>query len=286
SARSYLLAQDALSRGLSAVVFRVRDPLTNLRRSRHPSVRLILNHRLHSESPSGHFTVLVQIGEQEVIVHDPQRGPNVRLSLTGVAELWRPMGGTSEVTGNVLVAVARGRTSSTPCPRCGNTFPDVLVCPGCRKAFPVQPTAVLGCRDAACPERRWEVLFCPHCDTGMAEVGASSSLTGEPPEAQSDPLRLNELGHALDTFIAVLIRVSDGNLPVALQNHITTIQRCQAQMLAFQKSEAADRKSTVGAPVAQPPEPDPLSNPSAATAPVDWNELSRTLIREIGWTPK
>jgi hypothetical protein len=287
SARSYLLAQDALSRGLNAVVFRVRDPLTSLRQSQRPPVRMILNHRLHAESSSGHFSVLVRVGEREVIVHDPQRGPDIRLSLTELAELWRPMGGSSEVAGNVLVAIARGsRTTSTPCPRCSSTLPDVLVCPGCRKPFPVQPTAVLGCRDPSCPERRWEVLFCPHCDTSVAEVGAANSLAGEPPAAQSDPLRLEELNQALDTFVAMLIRASDGNPPVALQNHIATIQRSQAQMLIFQKSEAAERKSTVAAPVTQLPEPDLSPNPAASTAPVDWNELSRTLIQEIGWTPK
>src|SRR5262249_17851428 len=73
-ARPYLLAQDALSRGISALVFRARDPLRTLRDCQDQPVRLILNHRLGIESHAGHFSALVSVGEEDVVLHDPQIG--------------------------------------------------------------------------------------------------------------------------------------------------------------------------------------------------------------------
>src|SRR5262249_44289691 len=99
AARSYLLAQDALARGLSAVVFRARDPLRSLRQGQGRPVRLILNHHLNFTAPTGHFTVLIRVAEQEVVVHDPQRGANTRLLLSDLLKLWRPPAGMSEISG-------------------------------------------------------------------------------------------------------------------------------------------------------------------------------------------
>jgi hypothetical protein len=96
--------------------------------------------------------VLVGVGAQEVIVHDLRRGPNLGLSLADLIELWRPLG-RSEIGGNVLVVVSKGRPAPTRCPRCDGALPDIVVCPTCREPFPLHPSAFLGCMDTSCPER-------------------------------------------------------------------------------------------------------------------------------------
>lgn len=305
SARSHLLAQDALAHGLSAVVLRARDPLRSLRRHRDPAIRLILNHRLHHETASGHFTVLVQVREREAVVHDPQRGPHTRLMLADLAELWRPLGPRSEITGHVLLAVAKARAAATACPTCGRTPPDAIMCPGCRKPFPIHPTSVLGCMEASCDERMWDALFCPYCDTGVTGAVVEGAISaagkettdGPDPQGHEDLLRLDELSREIDNFIAVLLKVSRGAPAPALQEQIAVIRTCQEQMLAFQRKDADERRARAAqaeasipsaAPArepAPPPKPAPSSKPPAAEEPrrqpVDWNDLSRRLVEEV-----
>jgi hypothetical protein len=297
SARTHLLAQDALSRGLGAVVLRAREPHRSLRQVHHQPVRLILNHRLRRDSASGHFSVLVRVGQQEAVVHDPQRGPNTRLPLDDLIELWRPLGGPSEISGNVFVAVTAARTAPARCPTCTAALPDTVVCPACRKPFPLHPAAVLGCMDTSCAGRTWDVLFCPYCDTGVVDALApgASGLPGEQTaEADDDPLKLMELSQGIDQFIAVLLKVSGGAAAPALQNQITAIRTYQAQMLELQKSEAAERKAQAAQPAAGPPPvpraehaavPEPSAVEDAAPAAVDWNELGRQLVEEMGRKP-
>ena len=294
SARTHLLAQDALSRGLGAVVLRARDPDRSLRQVQHLPVRLILNHRLRRDSASGHFSVLVRVGEHEAVVHDPQRGPNTRLSLDELTELWRPLAGPSEISGNVFVAVTAARTAPARCPTCAATLPDAVSCPACRKPFPLHPAAILGCMDRACAGRTWDVLFCPYCDTGVVDALAASP-GGQPErnaaEADDDPLKLMELSQGIDQFIAVLLKVSGGAAAPALQNQITAIRAHQAQMMELQKSESEERKARAAQPAAGPPPvqraehaavPEPSAAEAASQAPVDWNELGRQLVEEIG----
>lgn len=305
SARTHLLAQDALSRGLGAVVLRARDPYRSLRQIQHQPVRVILNHRLRRDSASGHYSVLVRAGEQEAVVHDPQRGPNTRLSLDDLIELWRPLAGPSEISGQVFVAVTAARTAPASCPTCTAALPDAVVCPACRKPFPLHPAAILGCMDTACAGRTWDVLFCPYCDTGVVDAlaqsasglrgGKAAEAGGEKAaEADDDPLNLMALSQGIDQFIAVLLKVSGGAAPPVLQNQITAIRTYQAQMLELQKSESAERKTRAAQPAAGPhsvprAEPAVVPNPPAAQAasraPVDWNDLGRQLVEEIGPEP-
>jgi len=139
-----LIAQDALSRGFGAVVFRVRNPVRVLKAGEKHLLRLILNHRPRPESAAGHFTVVVRVDGEHVVLHDPQTGPNRRVLISDLLNLWRPIGSLSEIAGNVLVALGqRARTWHTLL-QCGTTIPEKIACPKCQKEIPLHPTAVLG----------------------------------------------------------------------------------------------------------------------------------------------
>src|SRR5262245_46567795 len=73
AARTYLLAQEALRHGLAAIVVQVRQPWRVIEESVRQGIRLILNHRAAPTRVSGHYTVLAELHEEEVIVHDPLR---------------------------------------------------------------------------------------------------------------------------------------------------------------------------------------------------------------------
>ncbi len=303
-ARTYLLAQDALARGLSAIVMRARDPLATLKAC-HNLLRVILNHRPRPESTNGHFTVLVDFAGDHVVVHDPLAGPNTRILQSDLLKLWQPLGGTSEITGNVLVVLAKDQQSAAPCRRCGNPIPETSTCPGCGQSIALRPASVLGCMSASCPERAWETLFCPLCDTVLVAVagkdfrsprGPKPSETGGAAGAQreeidDDPLKLKPLTEEIDKFIAVLRSATGGRPVPAAEPFFKLISELQTQLLDVQKKQAAElRARAVEPPPAPPPiptpVPEPVVAPPPARPPVDWNELGRKLVEEIGLRPR
>jgi hypothetical protein len=178
SARTYRLAGDALEQGLGAMVLQARQPWAILQRCREHSVRAILNHRVERASLSGHYSVLVDVDDKQAVVHDPLKGPDRRLSQAELLWLWQPLGRGSDITGNVLVAVADKETRSpTACAVCGRPVPASLECSRCRRPIPLHPPAVLGCIDPDCTGRSWGQIFCPHCDS--CHVGPPSARPGQ-----------------------------------------------------------------------------------------------------------
>jgi len=309
-ARSYLLAQDALARGLSAIVLRAKDPVRTLKACHNRRLRVILNHRPRLESPNGHFTVLVDLAGEDVVVHDPLVGPNTRIQLDDLLELWQPSGGLSEITGNVLVVLAKEKQSGAPCSRCGSLIPDSITCPGCDQLIPLHPSSVLGCMSARCPERAWETLFCPHCDTAtMAEPdkdfssprAAKPTKTGDAPgqeedpsrrpaskpdEIDDDPRKIQSLSQEIDKFVALLLSVNSGRPVPGAETYFTTIRQLQSQLLDLQQKEAAKRRAKAAQPPPKPaPPPEPVVAKPPPRPPVDWNELARKLVEEIGRRP-
>ena len=57
--RTYLLATDAVSRGLAAMVIQASEPWPLLFQCQEQGVKVILSHRLRPGSRSGHYTVLL-----------------------------------------------------------------------------------------------------------------------------------------------------------------------------------------------------------------------------------
>ncbi len=189
AARTSLLAVNSLHHGLSAMVVEASDPWQTLVRCATGGVRVVLNHRLDLDSPLGHYTVLVEAGEQHVVVHDPQFGPNRRLTRSELLELWRPANGSCEIVGHILVAIARPDEASAGCELCGTPVPESIFCPGCRSAIPLRPTAALGCVQRDCPARTWRHLFCPYCDRRMSDVVDPEESSVDFPETAHDVLR-------------------------------------------------------------------------------------------------
>lgn len=170
-ARTYLLAADALRRGLAATTLQVRDPWQTLERLLSRDIRVILNHRLSRSLPAGHFTVLVHIEPAHLVVHDPQYGPERRLEREEFLSLWRPGWGTRDVAGHVLVAVSQPQLDPERCRHCSAAVAASVACPACGKTVPLSPSRALGCADANCRERTWQRVYCPHCDHALARIG-------------------------------------------------------------------------------------------------------------------
>jgi len=304
--RTYLLAQDALARGYGAIVMRARDPLATLKGCHNRLLRVILNHRPRPESPNGHFTVLVDFDGEHVVVHDPLAGPNTRILQSDLLKLWQPLGGTSEITGNVLVVLAKEQQSAAPCRQCGSRSPETIACPGCHQSVALRPASVLGCMSGSCPERAWETLFCPFCDSALIDArgkdfsspqGAKSSETGSaaaarPEEIDDDPLKILEANEAINKFLALALSVNNGRPVPGAEGYLATIRECQAELLSLQKKQAAELRAKAAQPPPAPPPPKPAPPPKPVTAqspprpPVDWNELARKLVEEMGYRPR
>jgi hypothetical protein len=166
-ARTVLLCREAQRRGLAAVIVQARHPWEALRRAAAGPARLLLNHRASPGGAGGHYSVLVGVEEDAVVVHDPLAGPARRMAREEFLALWRPA--RPEVVGHVFVALTRGSAAAADCPLCGAAVPTTAVCPWCRGAVPLQP-GVLGCAADACRERLWNQVFCPGCDGGVTAV--------------------------------------------------------------------------------------------------------------------
>ena len=140
------MAQDALSQGLHALAIQLRHPLQALRFCRESGIRAILNHRLNRNSPTGHYTVLVDIDDANVLLHDPFFGPWRRLAHAQLMELWQPRFPNSEIAGNVIIGITPANPPEvTACEFC-RTRMLAGRCPSCKKPVGLQPVALLGCK--------------------------------------------------------------------------------------------------------------------------------------------
>jgi ABC-type bacteriocin/lantibiotic exporter with double-glycine peptidase domain len=116
---THLMAQDAITRGYSALVIQAKQPLQVLRLCRENGIRALLNHRLKDDSPTGHYSVLVDIDADSVVLHDPFVGPLRRLSHAELLRLWQKGPPDAEISGNILIGVAarHARFARRRCPR-------------------------------------------------------------------------------------------------------------------------------------------------------------------------
>ena len=218
---TYLMTQDALNRGFAAVAIQARHPLQVLRLCRDRGIRAILNHRLRRDAPTGHYSVLVDIDDKSVVLHDPSLGPLRRLGVAELLDLWLPKFGDSEIAGNVLIAVAAaGVWPVTACEFCHSPMPADVQCPNCKKDVCLEPGAVLGCMSDACIARAWNRVCCPSCDY-VWSVSRQASCGGTSAENQSSPvspdpkatsrgrtgLDVNKLFGEIDKFCSHLLSV-------------------------------------------------------------------------------
>lgn len=303
---THLMTKDALSRGFSAVAIQARHPLHALRICRESGIRAILNHRLNHDSPAGHFTVLVDIDDRNVELHDPFLGPSQRLSHAELLELWQPGFSDSEIRGNMLIGVAAGQPVMPACELCGTPMLPAVECPQCKKPVLLQPAALLACMSSACIARIWNYVCCAFCDctwtfsvqpveaprSEPGSVGPSVATGGSPtPTSEQAPLTLDKVFAALDTFCSHilslpaaashpdikkqldLIAASKEKLKVAEAEGLAHREAHRQQLAKLQElakaREEAHRKKM-----------EEINRPSP---PLDGNALGRALLKNLGF---
>jgi hypothetical protein len=304
---THLMARHALTRGFSALALQTRHPLHALRLCREFGIRTILNHRLNRSAPAGHFTVLVNIDDKSVFLHDPFFGPSRCLSHTELLELWQPRFPNSEIIGNVLIGVAADAPPLPSCQFCHTAIPSEAACPSCKNPVSLQPAALLGCVSNTCIARMWEHICCPTCDylwdfshqPQLAPTSAKSPDVSSPPppgpEVASRPapeLDINKLFAEIDKFSAHILGIpAAANNPAIKKNldfiaaskerfalaHAELLTRRAAhvaELVALAKTareqEDAQRKKKM----------EELNRPSP---PLDGNALGHALLKNLGF---
>jgi hypothetical protein len=233
-ARTRLLAADALHRGLSSVILEARDPWQTLQHCQAHHARVVLNHRPLPAAWTGHYTVLVDIDDAHVWLHDPQFGPRRQEPRSRLLELWRPLEPKSEITGNVLVAFDRADGGPAPaCSACGGPAPDTLTCRTCQRPFPLRPWAAVGCINPLCSARLWQRLFCPHCDTahGVEAPAAPESGAAAAPVALNSP-KLADVSTAFRGALVEAIALASGELRLRLADALLEFDELLARVPA------------------------------------------------------
>lgn len=204
---THLMAKDALTRGFVALTIGARHPIQALRRCHDAGLRAILNHRLEASSATGHYTLLVDMDDTTVTLHDPTYGPARRISHAELLQLWQPQAADSEIAGGVLIAIAEKAEEIPPCEFCQTPTEPCFECVTCHNAITLQPGAVLGCMNANCIARMWNYICCPGCDSlwnfdPNAERPEASAISETPPtpSAPNEPLSLHAVFEQIDKF--------------------------------------------------------------------------------------
>lgn len=249
---THLMTLDALRHGFAGVAIQARHPLQILRLCKESGIRAILNHRLKNDITTGHYTVLVDIDNKNVVLHDPFYGPSRRLLHSELLALWQRRFSNSEIVGNVIIGVAAQPAAKTACCLCRTPIPSSVDCPKCKKTVNLNPGVLLGCMNSDCVGRMWNYICCPSCDfmwtfslePPRTDSTASASPNGPvsstvsshssvPPEAAlgsgEDALNLGPLFDQLDKFCNHIL-----SLPAAA-NHPEIKQ--QLDFIAVSKQE-------------------------------------------------
>jgi len=295
SSTTHLMARDALSRGFAAVALQTRHALQTLRICRDSGIRAILNHRLTHDTPTGHYSVLVDIDNRNVVLHDPFFGPSRCLSHTELLELWLPRLPGSEIVGNVLIAVATEPPVVSMCQLCRTSIPANIGCPRCKKPVGLQPGVLIGCMSGTCVARLWNYICCPACDYtwNFSDKAFPSPL---PPGAHAAPSCdtnpwMKPLFAEIDRFCGhVLGLPGAANHPDIKQlvEQITAskgrIELAQSEALAYQKM-ARDQLTKMWGDAKQMKEAhrkkmEELNRPSP---PLDANALGHALLKNLGF---
>jgi hypothetical protein len=205
---THLMVSDALKRGFDAVAIKARHPIFALRCLRDTNIRVILNHRLGLDQPTGHYSVLVDVGDRHVTLHDPYFGPSRRMTHGELMQLWEP-GVNTEIAGEMLIAIAPRQTEAAACEICQTPIPSAVACPQCGKPVGLRPATGIGCVGQACVVRRWLQVCCPFCDYTWDFIkGAPAPAVSPPPEEQKKEspvvVEINKAFAKIDQYCAQL----------------------------------------------------------------------------------
>ncbi|MFO0947231.1 MAG: cysteine peptidase family C39 domain-containing protein [Planctomycetota bacterium] len=317
-AKTYLLCRDALRGGFLGMVIRASDPWRFLTACMQPGVRTIVNHRIAEQSSAGHYSVVVAVDAESIVLHDPRLGPKRRIPKDEFLRLWKPYGPRCEITGNTGVVITSNPASGCSCAGCQSMLPMAASCPQCKKVFPIHPGIVLGCSISGCGERVWEALFCPFCDAeqksllpvqtfaqpGPASPHMKTKVSPNMPSSMEEPLsKLKELlnGKSVQSLDAV----SRERLTSAVENienlfgqtkaHLTQVaaeyqakadelaaKAKEMQAVADQKAaEAAAARAAAAAPKVPPVPKAPPPVPPKAPPPKLSPETGQKLRKQL-----
>jgi hypothetical protein len=302
SSTTYLMAQDAINRGFRAVVLQARHPLQILRLCRESGARAILNHRPRADSPTGHYSVLVDVLERDAILHDPAYGPSRRVSHAELLALWQPGSPDSEISGFVLIAIAAPKPpSARACEFCHVPFPAGAECPRCKKPVVLLPDEPLGCANTACIARMWNYICCPYCDqafTFSADASLPSGVSPHPgassPGSQApgaDPLNFDKLFAEIDKFSAFILCLPGAADNTDIKQHFDHVKQ-QKEKMILAKAEALARQADDAARMAnfekslkekKEAHAKRMEELNAQAPPLDGNALGRALLKSIGF---
>jgi hypothetical protein len=292
---THLMALHALGQGLSAVTIQARHPLEVLRRCRDAGVRAILNHSLAQGAPSGHYSVLVDIDNQHVVVHDPLLGPSRRLTHAELLALWRPSAPNSEIVGNVLIGIASNPDPIPACEFCHTNVPGKMDCPNCGKPIDLNPAATFGCIRDGCIARMWNYIACPSCDFLFNETGKFTADTR--PAPTDKPLfpelpNLDRVIEETEKFCQMLLSVPANAHSADLKAQVDNLLANKARLKAAQAEEMAglkartDRLAAFAAASKANAEAHrkKVEELNAPPAPLDGAALGQALLKNLGFS--
>jgi hypothetical protein len=250
---THLMAQDAVNRGFGAVVTQARHPLQALRLCQEWNIRAILNHSMHPGSPAGHYSVLLDLDDKSVVLHDPFFGPSRRLSHAELLELWQPRAGNAEILGHVLIGISVETRAIPECEFCHTAMPSAVDCPRCKKPVGLRPGALLGCMRDGCIARMWNYVCCPSCDCMWTfslngpQNAASVSDNGSSPSpapTPEDPWKLDRLFAEVDKFCGHALVLQAAANHIELKQQLDFIVGSRQKLKLAQAEELARLKAS------------------------------------------
>jgi hypothetical protein len=247
---THRMALHAIGQGFAAAAIQARHPIQALRLCRDGGIRAILNHRLQADSPTGHYSVLVDLDDRNVVLHDPYAGPSRSLSHDELLQLWQPKTANSEILGNVLIGIAADPPAMPACEFCHTEVPEKVDCPRCRRAVSLKPGAILGCIRDGCIARMWNYVCCPSCDFLWSFNEAGTSTAPFPPAANrpggapiAEPLKLDALFAELDRFCNHIDTIAGAKQHADLQAQLEFLRGTKDRLTAAQIEQRAGLQS-------------------------------------------
>jgi hypothetical protein len=294
---THLMALHAVNQGLSAVVIQARHPLQVLRLCRESGIRAILNQRARPDVSTGHYTVLVDIDDKNIVVHDPSLGPSRRMTYAELLQLWQPQSSTSEIAGNVVIGIAADTVAIPACEFCHTKIPSRVDCPRCKKAVGLSPAAMLGCIRDGCIARMWNYVACPACDFVWSFDEARTSIADSPgPAADTaspipEPTNLDGVFAELDRFCNFMLAVPGAADHPDLNAQLNLVKTGKERIRLAQIEEQAtfqlraDRMAAVKEESKQKREAlrKQEEERNAPPPPLDGNALGAALLKDLGF---
>jgi predicted double-glycine peptidase len=294
---THLMALHAMGQGLSAVIVQARHPLQVLRICRDAGIRAILNQGLSLEVATSHYTVLVDIDDATVVVHDPALGPSRRMAHAELMQLWQPQSSASEITGNAIIAVTADPAAVSECEFCHTAIPGQVACPRCKKAVGLSPAVALGCLRDGCIARMWNYVACPSCDFmwSFNEAGASTADLPRAAASAGDSLMppvpdLDKTFAQLDQFCAHVLSLPDAANHPDLQAQIDFIQGSKDKLRLAQAEELGAIKARLDRLAAASEEKKKRVEAErkkqeelSAPPPLDGSALGKALLKNLGF---